>query len=52
MPTLELTNEIEHALKLNTRKANLSNDILGIANEQTMRRLEDGLNYKMTLVTH
>jgi hypothetical protein len=33
MPTLRLTNEIEHALKLNKRKANLSNDILGIANE-------------------
>jgi hypothetical protein len=33
MPTLRLTNEIKHALKLNKRKANLSNDILGIVNE-------------------
>ncbi len=41
-----IDNEIEHALKLNRRKANLSNDILGIASEQTMRRSEDGLNNK------
>jgi hypothetical protein len=52
MPTLGLTNEIEHALKLNKRKANLSNNILGSANEQSMRRLEDGLNYKMISVAH
>jgi hypothetical protein len=41
-----IDNEIEHALKLNSRKANLSNDILGIASKQTMRRSEDGLNNK------
>jgi hypothetical protein len=41
-----IANEIEHALKLNRRKANLSNDILGTASEQTMRRSEDGLNNK------
>jgi hypothetical protein len=41
-----IDNEIEHALKLNRRKANLSNHILGIASKQTMRRSEDNLNNK------
>jgi hypothetical protein len=41
-----IDNEIEHALKLNRMKANLSNGILGIASEQTMRRSEDSLNNK------